>query len=465
MTRLLAIAVFVLATLGCAPTIVQLPRPPAVAVGHDQGPTVSVSWPVDLRNASSRRDGHNYSAYSPVGVPLPHHLYGDNNLRPSPLAAINDNLDAALRLRGVPLVAHDADYSVKVYVLEHKGVRDVSDAQWVSTLTGGTAGTVGAFFYPLFTITSAHIRIEVRDQDGTLVAERGVKHDVVRRKPKALTWGIWSLYMRSPESEMFESAFLELYTVVSSETAAAIDEARRGVPQVAGIAPSVPLEHALREEWGRLDSIDFRGNDGRAGSDPLATLKYGSTRFSVVSGHDTVEGDTIGRFSLPLDNFGYDVGLKRRLQMQIDLTVLGLYNSFGSGLRYELWRKEHRRLAVQGRIGGILAWEGDAVTNKLVTGARADTSLIFSSRPNDITWLVRSGAGGVLLGRGLEQYDVGDGRIVNLIAEPGLEYQLTPTMGIAFALSFRATYQQGTPLNLYDLPSFVPVPMIALGLR
>ena len=465
MTRLLAIAVFLLAALGCAPAIVQLPKPPAVSVLRDLGPTVSVAWPVDLRNASSRRDGQNYSAFSPVGVPLPHHLYGDNNLRPSPLAALNDNLGAALRLRGVPLVDHNADFRVKVYVLEHKGVRDVSDAQWVSTLTGGTAGTVGAFFYPLFTVTSAHVRIEVRDREGTLVAVRGVKHDVVRRKPKALTWGIWSLYLRSPQTEMFESAFQELYTVVTSQTAAAIDEARRGVPQVAGIAPSVPLEHALRDEWGRLDSIDFRGNDGRAGSDSLAALKYGSRRFSVVTGHDTVKGDTIGRFTLPLDNFGYDVGLKRRLQLEIDITVLGLYNSFGSGLRYELWRRAHRRLAVQGRIGGILAWEGESTSSKLVTGARADTSLIYSSRPKDITWYVRAGAGGVLLGEGLEQYDVGDGRIVNLIAEPGLEYQLTPTMAIAFGLSFRATYQQGTPLNLYDLPSFVPVPMISLGLR
>src|SRR5688572_25722547 len=116
--------------VGCAPTLLEIPAPLAATADRpppDDGPSVTLAYPVDVRPAGERRDGGYYDST----FPLPFVTYGDANLRPAPPELVDRALHAALADAAIP-EGPDGDYVVRVFVLHHVGVRDISDAQWVS---------------------------------------------------------------------------------------------------------------------------------------------------------------------------------------------------------------------------------------------------------------------------------------------------------------------------------------------
>lgn len=445
--------------VACAPTLVELPPPSFVGDVPAAGPTVALTYPVDVRPAGERRDGGFYD--TTFAVPML--TYGDVNLRPAPEVAIDRAARAALAARGVPVVAGDADLRVRVFLLHHGGFLDISDAQWVSTLTGGIAGTVGGFFYPAFMIVDSHVRIEITDRDGRVIAVRDVVSYQVERRRYALTWDVLYLFRRQVVAERFEVAFGRAHNETAIALAAIVDDARHGRPITAGVPPEAPAFSSLAPSWRRADTFDF---DRDAARSSRALKKYGSDRFSLYTGHDTARGDLVGRIGLPRDTLGYELGVTDDVQAQVDFTLLGLYNSGAIGARVHALRFGPTYVSVSGELGGNVVLFRETSWLPELASTYGGLGLTVSHRPGEVTWFAQ---GNVTLSNVLRTYDafpdLTRGRVIGLIAGPGVELQLTPTAVVAFRLDATANFQDGEPLDLGPLGPFVAVPQVGLGLR
>lgn len=447
------------------PGKVYLPEPLPASVSAS-GPSVRLLWPADLRPPGERGDGTNNVAMTPITVPLPVLYYGDPQLRPSPEAALWRGVSAALAERGAPLETEDPDWSVRLLVIHHRGQYDVSDAQWVSTLTGGTAGKVGAFFYPVFAEVQLHVRVEAWDHRAGRLVVRDVEIDEFERRSLAATWGMWSLWTRSPTTEMFQAAFARAHTRAASEIAALVDDLRRTGATERGLAPQEPALHALKPRWSRADSIAFRGDEElTAEIDALAEAKYGAARFSLLTGHDVQKGDAIGQIALPVDTLAYHVGVTHHQQAQIDLTLLGIYNSFGGGLRTHLFRRGPSLFSAQARAGAYVTVDADRGYRPEIAGMRWSTTLMWSYRPAEVTWFVGAGLTGREGWREVDALDLVAGRAVGLTLRPGFEYQLTSTALLSVSLQANADFRDDVRLGPRAVGPLSALPVLAIGLR
>ncbi|TNE90908.1 MAG: hypothetical protein EP330_07035 [Deltaproteobacteria bacterium] len=437
--------------LGCAPRHLVIPEPEYV-VATPRGEAVAVSYPVDVRPTEERRDGGWYT----TSLPLPFATHGDANLTPTSLGAIARASHGALAERGIP-EDPESDTRVSLYVLHHAGTRDVSDAQWTSTLTGGVAGYVGKFVYPVFFVGYGAVRVEVETPEYRVV--RDVSAYSVRRMSVVKSWAWPHLFRKSPSKEAMTEVLAEVHTELGREIAAVVDQARTGHEITAGEPAVEPSAHSLGT-WSQADS--FRRHD----LPPWVAAKYPSERFSLMTGHDTVKGEVVGRIAFPLDTVGYDVGLTDRLQWQLDITVLGVVNQARTGLRYRLFRYGDLAFAAQLSTKAdvtLLPSEG-YVPSVVAISARG--SGILSWRPSEITWYARGGWSAVHVRREIAELpDLRAGRAVAISGASGFELQLSATTLLAFELRASSTYQNGNPLALGDLGTFQVVPLLALGLR
>lgn len=421
------------------------------------GPAVDLSYPVDARPAGERASGGHYSA----SVPLPFVVYGDANLRPGSLAFVDRAARAGLAANGVPLA--DDGLDIDVYVLHFAGIRDISDAQWVSTLTGGLSGLVGKFLYPAFFEVRAQARIVVRNPDGTVRDVRDVEAFAIRKRPLALTWAYWSLFRRNVGSELFTAAFLDVQDQLAHDLGAVIDEARRDQPPVAGILASSFAYSSLDADWHGADSFDLRGSGFE---DPFSLAKYGHARFSLWTGHDTDRGDVIGQVGIPIDTFGYDVGVHDRVQAHLDLTVLGFYNGASLGLRAQVIEVEDTKISLEGTVTTDVALTAERSYLPEVAALRVGGGAILSHRPKEVTFFAAmSGWSGHVY----HEYPVFEGLVegsaYGLTFGPGVEVQATPTVVIGVRVDAIAQFQNGVPVRVASVGPLVVVPQLAFGLR
>jgi hypothetical protein len=446
---------------GCAPTAIEVPPPGSLAVPAS-GPSVTLSYPIDARPAGERRDG----GYYDTTVPLPLVLYGDVNVTPSPGEQVDRALEAALVSEGIPLEP-GGDLQVRVFVLHHVGTFDVSDAQWVSTLTGGIAGTVGKFLYPVFVTVEGQLRLEIRDEGGEVLAVRDVEAFAVRKLPYAFTWGVWSLWRKDRVANEFVGAFTEVQARMGADAVAVIDAVRHGEAPTAGVPATDPAQHALDPAWRPADTFDLR--DGVA-EDAFARAKYGNDRFSLLTGHDTEKGDVVGHIGIGGETFGYEVGILDEAQARVNVTLLGLVNQAEGGMRMQVGRRGPSALSLEGLVGtDVTLLPADRYRPRLAA-VHFDTDVIASARPKEVTWSYRGGANFALATATLDVDDDGvaevvPGRILGLHTGPGAEVQLTATTLLAFRLTASAQFQGGDLLDLGPLGSIVLLPQISLGLR
>lgn len=464
------LALALLALSGCLPKRIEIHPPEwtGAPAPEPAGPSVALSYPIDARPASERRDLPRYQANN-----FPTLVYGDSALVPSALDAVDRTLLAALPASGIPVEPwDDADYRVRVFVLGHAGRRDMSDANWVSTVTGGLAGTVGKFVYANFAVVEARLRLEVTDRAGKVVAVRDVRSFHVERRPVGRNWGFWYLYRRAPNAEMFERAFAGVHGDLGHEVALVLDQARRGDPVVSGVPPIPPAYHFLRP-WDPPDTLDVLPGEDAWGTG-IAMAKYGGPAFSVLSGQYARRGEVVGRVGAP--TLGYDIGLGERSQLLLDLSVLGEVNQLGAGIRWRAAEGRRTALALEERLGvdfvlydlvlsledPSLAWE------PRFAGVTDTVSAVGSWRTGDLSLYGRGG--GALVAR---MNDVPDGRLLpdldrgwawGPLLGAGVEYQIGPTSAIAGELVGRVWIQDGAAVPGDVGPVWI-VPQITLGLR
>jgi hypothetical protein len=448
----------ILLLVGCAPTVVHV-EPPSWAPAAASGPSVELDYPIDARPAGERRDG----GYYDTTVPLPVVTYGDTNLRPLPVESVDEALRAGLASRGVPLVDRDGDLRVRVFVLHCAGTRDISDAQWVSTLTGGLAGTVGKFLYPVFLGVDATIRLEVLDRAGAVLATRDVIASEIVRTSVANTWSWLHLFRRNVVAESFTRAFTTVHHRLGYDGAIAIDEARHGEALTTGVPVATPAEHALLRVWSGIDTFDLRNTDAE---DPAALAKYGSARFSLWTGHDQHHGEVVGHLALPIDNLGYEVAISDRTQLVTDLTVLGLYNGAELGVRTHVLAVGATRVSVEGGFGFDVALPPEDRFRPSLAALDGGAGALVSTRPRELTSFLAFHASAVHVFRTYDAFpDLEPGALVSLSAGPGFELQITPTMVVGVRLDATARFQNGDLLDLGPLGQITPVPRIGVGLR
>lgn len=415
---------------------------------------MALAWPVDVRPAPERAGGGFYDAT----LPVPFVTHGDVNLRPSPLGLVARATRAGIGWAGVP-EDPAAETEVHVYVLHLSGSRDVSDAQWVSTLTGGVAGTFGKFIYPAFFEVRGTVRVEVRGPGGVIV--RDVDAYALRKVPIARTWGVWSLFRRSVPKDLMTDAFLEVEQELLHGVGLVVLGGRDGVVS-GGDLPTTNAYTSLDADWRSADTFDLRG----AYEDERALAKYGHARFSLWTGHDTDRGDVTGQIGVPLDTFGYDVGVHDRVQAHVDVTVLGLYNGASGGARVQVLEVGATKLSLEAWGGLNLALPPERRYAPELAALSAGGAAILSTRPKEITWFATAG---VLGARVRHSYDafggVEEGDAYGVRFGPGLERQLTPTMVLGFKLEALAQFSGGDALRLSDLPPLVLVPQIGVALR
>ncbi|MBA2322282.1 MAG: hypothetical protein H0V89_14150 [Deltaproteobacteria bacterium] len=341
----------------------------------------------------------------------------------------------------------EADYRVHVYVLKHAGRRDVSDANWVNTVSGGIAGTVGKFVVPQFSAVDARLRLEVRRRDGSLAALRDVASLRVERRALAITWQYWSLFQRSLTAEMFARALAEVHEELVRDAMAVIDQARHERPVVTGVVPDLPV-YASLGSFERPDTFRI----GRS-TDDVGRAKYGSDRFSVVSGWHARKGEIIGRIGVPDNNVGYDVGLGEGSQLLLDLTVLGRVNSVAGGGRYRFFRSGRWAMAVEGRVAAEWNLLEEAAKGQWIgkfdpayTGTTGTGVAVVSWHEGIATPYTRLiGRVGVLT----------DGTTTPAVgAAPGLEVNLGPTLALAAEFGF-----------FLEDEELVLAPQVTVGLR
>ncbi len=439
--------------LGCAPALVDLPAPDVLG-RPPQGAPVAVAWPVDARPAPERAGGGFYDST----LPVPFVTHGDVNLRPSPLGFVDRATRTGLAWAGVP-EDPAADVEVRVYVLHLAGSRDVSDAQWVSTLTGGVAGTFGKFIYPAFFEVRGAVRVEVRGPAGVIV--RDVDAYAVREVPVARTWGVWSLFRRDVAQEQMTDAFVEVEQELLHGIGLVVVGGREGLAS-GGDAPTANAFTSLDPDWRSSDTFELRG----AYEDERALAKYGHARFSLWTGHDTDRGDVVGQLGLPLDTFGYDIGVYDRVQAHVDLTVLGLYNGASGGARVQVIEVGDTKLSVEGWVGLNVALPPERRYVPELAALSAGGAVMVSARPKEITWFASAGLFGADVRHSYDAFGgVEEGDAYGVRIGPGFELQVTPTAVVGLKVEALAQVSAGTALRLTDLPPVVLVPQIGLGLR
>lgn len=442
--------------VACVPPRLEVAAPEPLSRPVD-GPAVRLAYPIDARPVDERASGGLYWA----AIPLPIVTYGSANLRPGALGIVDRAAHAGLAAAGVPIA--DDGLSVELYVLHLAGTRDVSDAQWVSTLTGGAAGLVGKFLYPAFFEVEADVRVVVTGPDGAIRAARDVRASAVRTKPLALSWPYWSLMRRSIPRELFTDAFADVQQQLVSGIGAAIDEARRGDAPSAGVPADAFAYTSLDADWHGLDTFDLRGSGFE---DDFARLKYGHARFSLWTGHDTDRGDVIGVVGLPLDTFGYDVGVRDRVQAHLDITVLGLYNGVSGGARVQAIEVGETKVSVEASASVDVALPPESRYSPELAALRYGGGLIISHRPHELTYFAAIGgwAGHVYhehpVFKGLAEGDAFGVRF-----GPGIEVQATPTIVVGFRIDANAQFQDGAPVTFGRFGPLTFVPQIAIGLR
>lgn len=440
-----------LATLACAPAFLTVPEPEFSAI-PDEGPAVDLHFPVDARPTEERRGGAWYTS----SIPLPFVTHGDANLEPTGLGAIARATEGALGERGIP-DAPAADIDVRLYVLRHAGTRDVSDAQWTSTLTGGLAGNVGKLLYPVFFVGYGTVRVEVITPERTVV--RDVTAFSTQRMPVFRSWGWIYAFSRAPAKEAMTEVLLDTHAALGREIALVVDQARRGEEVSAGEAATTPSAHSLGT-WSQADS--FR----REGVPPWVRAKYPAERFSLMTGHDTEKGEVVGRIAVPLDTLGYDVGVSDRLQWQLDVTLLGLVNEASTGLRVRLLRLGDLAFSLQGGLALTVGLPPSERYRPIVGALAARGSGIASWRPGEVTWYLRGGWSSLSVRHEFEELpELEEGAAIAVSGAPGLEFQLSTTALFAFELRTSATFQNGNPLALGELGAFTVIPQVAFGLR
>lgn len=442
--------------VACAPARLEIAAPEALPVPVE-GPPVRLSYPVDARPAGERASGDLYWA----AIPLPIVTYGSANLRPSTLPFVDRAARAGLAARGVP-VGGDG-LTADLYVLHFAGTRDVSDAQWVSTLTGGAAGLVGKFLYPAYFEVHADVRVVVRRPDGSIVAARDVAASAVEKKALALSWPYWSLFRRKIPSELFTRAFNDVQGELVDGIGGVIDEARRGEAPSSGSLADAYAYESLDSDWHGADTFDLRGSGFE---DDFAREKYGHARFSLWTGHDTARGQVIGEVGFPLDTFGYDIGVAKRAQAHLDITVLGLYNGVSGGGRVQAIEVGDTKVSIEGSASVDLALPPARHYVPEVAALRYGAGVIISDRPHELTYFVAAGGWS---GHVFHEYPVfdglGAGHAFGVRFGPGIEVQATPTAVIGFRVDAVAQFQDGAPVRFASFGPLVLVPQLAIGLR
>jgi hypothetical protein len=436
--------------------------PPDWTVGPQlaaDGPTVALAWPVDARAPFERTELGRYYAYN-----LPAAVYGDANLGPDPLALVDRSLTAGLPAMGVPLTSwEDADYRVRVFVLDHVGTRDVSDANWVSTATGGIAGTLGKFVTPAFAMVEARLRLEVRRRDGSLVVVRDIAAFRVEKRELAATWAYWSLLQRNIHAEMFTRAFRGVEADLARDAALVIDQARHGEPVVAGLAPDHPVYASLRE-WNRPDTLQY-GPVVDPWDHAVAMAKYGQERFSVASGWAADRGELVGRLGFPANNLGYDLGVAEGAQILLDLTVFGRINSAGAGQRARVVQSGRWAARVELRAAGDAVLLDEAPKgrffgdwNPRFAGTTTQGAALLSARFGALTPYTRVGGAFVYrreaVGSGLLP-TLDAGQALGFLGAPGLELQIGPVVAVALEAS----------AHVWDTGEADLTPQVTVGLR
>jgi len=434
------------------------------ATGSGAGPTVFLAFPVDARPPGDRFAG---SFTETTALPLMY--YGDTQLSPGALDLVDRTLTDALRASGATLVddPSEADLVVQTWVLGHHGIKDVSDAQWVNEVTAGTAGLVGSFLYPVVVGARGHLRFEIREPDGDLVAVRDVEYTAVRRRTLGRTRSLWYAYTYSPTKALFTEAFTELHGELGAQAARLLHEVAGGTID-AGFEPEAPAQHYLADRWDR---------------EPLPG-RHAGARFSTVTGHDTERGEAVGKIGFPLDTIGYEVGVLDRAQLLVNVTLLGLprfdddaetvgigaldtvrtfiegdlagiFNSGSAGLRGQIVQVGPFALSLEGRAGTqiVLRRENDFVPRVAGVTGRAD--VLASYRPGAITWFGRAG---VVHNAAIETFEE-DPLLPGTrgVGSLGAEAMLGPGAGLAIEL---------VGSTRIDGPSVITVyPQITLGLR
>ena len=441
------------APVACAPALVKLPAPEVLG-RPGEGTAVALAWPVDARPAPERAGGGFYDAT----LPEPFITHGDVNLRPSPLGLVARATRTGLVWAGVP-EDDAAPTEVHVYVLHLAGSRDVSDAQWVSTLTGGVAGTFGKFIYPAFFEVRGTVRVEVRGPAGVIV--RDVDAYAMRKVPIARTWGVWSAFRRSVPKELMTDAFEEVEQELLHGIGLVVVGGRDGLA-TGGEPATANAYTSLDADWRSSDSFDLRG----AYEDDRALLKYGHARFSLWTGHDTDRGDVVGQIGIPLDTFGYDVGVHDRVQAHVDVTVLGLYNGASGGARVQALEFGATKLSLEGWAGLNMALPPERNYVPELAALSAGGAAILSTRPKEFTWFATAGIFGAHVRHTYDAFGgVAEGEAYGVRFGPGFERQVTPTMVLGFKVEAIAQFSGGEALQLTDLPPLVLVPQIGVGLR
>ena len=450
---------------GCLPKRLTLDVPdwtvgPALPA---QGPTVALAWPVDARPPNERTELGRYQNFN-----LPLVVYGDANLYPEPMSALDRTLTASLPAMGIPLTSwSEADYRVRVFVLHRTGTRDVSDANWVSTATGGIAGTLGRFVTPSFAMVETRVRLEISRRDGTVAAVRDVAAFRVEERPLGTTWPYWSLFFRSIHAEMFEKAFREVDADLGRDVALVIEQARREGPVVSGLVPDRPV-YASPGEWPRPDTLHL-GREGDAWDQAAARAKYGEERFSVHSGWGAGRHDLVGRFGYPAGNFGYDLGLADGVQLLLDLTVFGRLNGAGGGARVRLVRFQHLAAALEVRAQGDVVLFDPAPKAQLVgpwsprfAGTTGHLTALVSLREGAFTPYARLGGSLVYRREAVEGDllpDLSTGTAAGPWLAPGAELQIGPVVALAAELGVRRWWTAG------DAGGYALAPQVTVGLR
>ena len=200
--------------------------------------------------------------------------------------------------------------------------------------------------------------------------------------------------------------------------------------------------------------------------DGLARQKYGHARFSLFTGHDTGKGEVIGKIGLPLDTFGYEVGLADGLQTELDLTVLGLYNSAEFGGRKRLFTFGPSKLAFQASVGTDFALESERDFVPVLASLHGSGSLLWSRRQREVTTFVQVGGFSARVFEEVDAFpDLQLGQAHGISASTGAELQITPNVVLGARLSATATFQTDGLLQVGTLGPLLVVPQIGLGLR
>lgn len=433
-------------------------------VGSETGPSVFLAFPVDARPPGDRLAGNITQTTA-----LPTLYYGDTQLSPGALDLVDRTLRDALQASGAVLTTDptDADVVVQTWVLGHRGIRDVSDAHWVNTVTAGTAGLVGSFLYPVVIGAQAHLRFVLSEPDGDLIAVRDVGYTAVRRRSLGRTRSMWHAYLYSPTKALFTEAFTELHEELGTEAAQLVHEAAEG-EITAGFEPTDTAVHFLAERWDR---------------EPLPG-RHAGPRFSPVTGHDTVRGESVGKIGFPFDTLGYDIGVHDRVQALVNVSLLGLprfeegtetlgigtidtllalarddldalFTAASGGLRAQVVQTGPFALSVEGRTGLQIVMRDEDDFVPRVAGVTARGEFIGSWRPSTITWFGRIGATHNAAIETFEEDPLLPGpRAVGAV---GAEVMLGKSAAVALELVGSTRLDESTPVTVY--------PQLTLGLR